>query len=1635
MSLHKLTAGDGYTYLTRQVAVGDATDRGAFGLADYYVEKGESPGRWWGSGLAGVGLAIGDTVTEAQMKSLFGEGRHPEAEAIRVAAVSRGVDPAEAERATRLGLPFRVASGETEFARRVAAAYAEHNVSTGAKWSSPIDAATRARIRTRIAEEMFVARYGRAPADERERHGFVAQQSRQRTTSVAGFDLTFTPVKSVSALWALADGDTAREIERAHAAAVQHTLAWLEENVLFTRRGHHGVRQVRTRGLIATAFTHRDSRAGDPNLHTHVAISNRVQDESGRWLAVDARVLFKANVTLSEHYNTRLEAELGSGLALRFSDRATSGRGRPTREVVGVDARIAEAWSRRRRDIDGRRGELVRQFQADHGRPPTPVEAIALNQQANLETRQAKHSPRSEQEQRDAWAAEAARVMGSADVVRSMVRRCLSPARSPRQVTTLTTEWIATTAERVVRTVEADRATWQVWHLRAEAERQVRYADLPLTEAQTAIDAIVRHATQIDSIAIGDPDPAHRVVVPAPLLREDGTSVYTVHGARRFTSQRILNAETAILEAAARCDGRTVSSEALHVFTAHAEGVHGLSDEQRHLVVRLAGASPRVQVALAPAGTGKTTCMRALADLWTSDGGRVVGLAPSAAAAHQLRESLSPDNDGASSPSLACDTLAKLAWDVENSADPLNGAGINQSTLVIIDEAGMAGTIELATVVQYVVERGGTVRLVGDDRQLASVSAGGIVRDIADRYGAATLTDTRRFTDPVEGAATLALRDGDPTALGFYADHDRLHVGDPAHCAEQAYQAWREDLAAGRSSVLIAPTRELVSELNARAQRDRHDGTKPAPTSLTVELGDGSRAKVGDAVITRRNDRRLPTGATDWVKNGDRWTVTGIEADGSLQLRHAERRSQRITVPAEYAAHHVDLGYATTIHGAQGLTVDTAHAVLAGDEDRSLIYVALTRGRQSNHAYVSTAPGVVAHTNADGPAWHDLVTHPDTLAPPTAIEILTAAIARDPQTESASATSTNDTSPSKLLEMLQIATDRYRDALYVAAERHFGAATVQDLTDHATSRLPGLQDEPAWDALRANLLLTALETARDPVDLLDQAIERQPLDSARDVAAVLSARILDQAAPSLAQPPLPWLPATPAPLATDPIWRNYLAERSTWVADLAARAAQATDIWSDVDSHYAVPGWARPLLDSPDTTLVGDLAIWRAAEDVDTAELAPTGRAIRPGATGREQRALDVRVRAALNDRRSVGLTLPDEVLRDPWLPALELRLGELSMSGVNVQRTVADALDITRPLPAEVPAAALWWRTQRHLAGAGPEDEPHPIESTAYTPDPRWQVDSDTTYDRIVELHATALDYYRSMYPRSWAPAYLTNRLYEGWDQDITDVGCGYAPPGPFALGQHLLARGATEQELLDAGLARHRELPRGRQRLIDTFRDRLVLPLHDPRRPELVVGFVGRRNPNKDDDPYGGPKYLNTRTTAAYAKADNLFGINQLVARPYARPALVEGPLDALAVTLATRGDLIGIAPLGTAITDQQVEILHRHCRHQREGAVLMYDGDDAGVEAALRARRSLEVAKLRTETVLLPGGLDPCQLLHDLGPTTLAEAMRVRRTGTETPRSPHTNLQSGDPASHRLRAAIGQSRDSRRVPRSSR
>ena len=1370
MSLHKLTAGSGYDYLTRQVAAMDATDKGHTGLASYYTEKGETPGVWLGSGMEGIeGLAAGDIVTADHMQSLFGSGHHPLATQrskeldLRIGRDEAG-RPTEADykTAVRLGTPYKVYDNDiSPFRIEVAKRIAALNEAAGLPGDWPVPAADRAKIRTEVAAEFFRAEHSREPADARELAATIAKHSRPKTNAVAGYDLTFSPVKSVSVLWAIADPKTAAVIERAHQAAIKDALDFIESKALFTRQGTNGVRQVDVRGLIATAFTHRDSRAGDPDLHTHVAVANKVQTLDGKWLAIDGRPLHKAVVSASETYNTALERHLVDALGVQFAERPNEdARKRPIREIVGVDPELNRRFSKRRLNVEDRRKVLAAAFQATHGRPPTPVETIQLSQQATLETREAKHEPRSLAEQREAWHREAVEVLGTPQRVKQMVHGALNPKGAARSLAD--SAWFAKTTDRIVATMEGSRSTWQYWHVYAEAQRQVRAANVPTNQVSQVVDLLVSEVLDDHSVSMARP--WDTISEPAELRRADGSSVYTQAGADLFTSSKVLAAEQRLVDAAGRHDGYAVEAASvdLALLESTANGIT-LNAGQATLVREMATSGARLQLAIAPAGSGKTTAMRALASAWTDGGGTIIGLAPSAAAADALRSQIDTQTD----------TLAKLTHSLEQAREtgaamPDWVAGIDSSTLVVIDEAGMADTLSLDAAVSYILERGGSVRLIGDDQQLSAVGAGGVLRDIRATHGALQLTELVRFKDPAEGAASLALREGKAEALGFYLDRDRVHVGDLATMTEEVFAAWQADRAAGLDSIMLAPTRDLVSELNQQARAHRLDGIDPADVAAAGpvrRLADGNEASIGELIITRENDRRLRTSATDWVKNGDRWTVLEIHDGGDLTVQHTQH-GRTVRLPADYVAKATELGYACTVHTAQGVTADTMHGLATGTESRQQLYTMMTRGAHANHVYLEVVGDGDPHS----------VIHPTLVRPLTPTDILESMLARDDAQRSATSLIREHADPATRLGE---AAQRYLDSLYVAAEdllRHetttgVDGSTVNlvDALDTAVETLaPGLSDEAAWPTLRAHLLLLGA-AGENPVDALRAAAGDRELETARDRAAVLDWRLDASGLRNAGAGPLPWMPGIPARMAEDPHWGVYLAQRAHLVEQLAEQ------VHTRAAEQASLPVWAQNGL-RPEAATVADVEVWRAAMQVPVDDRRPTGAPQLQKASATWQRRLNKAVTGdhtpALKEWRQLLYTLAPQVRDDEFTPLLAERLAAMSRAGVTAHqllRTATAPDHPAGPLPDEHAAAAVWWRMARQLTPAVAAQIGDGSHGDSVTTD--WA-------PRLADLFGP--ERAASLQASTWWPALVSNvdhGLQRGWQLEAL-LGAGRTMP-----------------------------------------------------------------------------------------------------------------------------------------------------------------------------------------------------------------------------------------------------------------
>ncbi|MFS0083411.1 MobF family relaxase [Corynebacterium striatum] len=398
MTLRVVNSGTGYEYLLRSVATNDGpTD--APSLSKYYDAKGTPPGRWLGSGLAGLNtenVVQGGEVTESQMAALYGEGLHPDADM----KMSEG----QKIKDVQLGRPFANFTNDVPVLVALRDAERRHRQTTGTLMSKQ----ERAELVQDIGREFFIEEHGVEPQSGREIVNWVNGLKNNVRQSVSGFDLTFSPAKSVSVAWALSDEKTARRIEKLHHQAVKEAMAWAEDNALFTRVGKQGREQVKTKGFVASEFKHYDTRAGDPDLHSHVLVSNKVQTEDGRWLSIDGYTLMKYHQSISHRYDSILNTLLSNQMGYSFTACDHGVNKEPTWEIDGISESLMESFSKRRRDAQPVYKRLVEEFVAARGATPNSVEVGRLWQQAILETRDAKREPESLAELRAGWKAEVA---------------------------------------------------------------------------------------------------------------------------------------------------------------------------------------------------------------------------------------------------------------------------------------------------------------------------------------------------------------------------------------------------------------------------------------------------------------------------------------------------------------------------------------------------------------------------------------------------------------------------------------------------------------------------------------------------------------------------------------------------------------------------------------------------------------------------------------------------------------------------------------------------------------------------------------------------------------------------------------------------------------------------------------------------------------------------------------------------------------------------------------------------------------------------------------------------------------------------------------------------------------------------
>jgi conjugative relaxase-like TrwC/TraI family protein len=1070
VSIRRMTMGSGYKYLMGSVAQSDGASQHTSALTRYYAESGTPPGRFIGQGLAGlgngIGIEAGTQVTEEHLFRMLGMAQ----------------DPLTGE---QLGRPPRAQK----------APYAE-------------------RVRTRIGAETAGLR-----GDEREAKVLkIKTEERIAETkiarAVAGFDLTFSAPKSVSVAWALADGGTQAVIYAAHEQALAYVVAYAEQCVFTSRSGKNGVVQEEIRGVVGAAFDHWDSRAGDPQLHTHVVVMNRAQSEDGAWRTLDSRGMFRATVGLSEMYNGVLSDFLTQALGWGWESARRLHSQVPKYEVAGVPQELQRAFSTRSASIEVATNALIPDFVASHGRSPNSREMLKLRQRATLATRPDKHV-HSLAEQVTGWRNRAQVLLNTDPVpwVATLAGRNDLPLL---RADDLTSEMLTEVGVIAVHVVAEKRSTFSRANVFAEVLRQIHGVRFASADDRMAVVECTVGLALTDVLLISAPELAH---TPARFTRPDGTSKFRARGFEVYTTQALLDAEARLLDA-----GRCTQSPRVAiriVADAVAENLpgraHGLSADQGLAVEQIATSGRVLDVLVGPAGTGKSTTMGGLRAVWERQfgPGTVVGLAPSAAAAQVLADELGVATENTSKwlteqarqpdrlrsidelrarlnragPSMSASMLRKR---IDNLSAEVDKWSLRSRQLVVVDEASLAGTFALDTLTEQARNAGAKVVLVGDWAQLSPVEAGGAFHMLVhDRDLAPELADVRRFTHAWEKAASIDLRVGHPDAVDGYQEHAKIEGGDRDSMLDLLYDAWRVDVGAGRRSLMIASDNDTVTALNKRARA--HRVALGEVRMVGIEAA-GGVIGVGDLVVTRKNNRLLSCGR-GWVKNGDQWLVEEVAADGAVTVARTMGAGmpggRQVVLPADYVRQHVELGYATTAHRAQGRTVDTAHAFVSVTTQREVLYVAATRGRVSNRLYVDTMYDPDADTQHGLPAERD------------AGDVLRQVL----ETRGADLSAT-ETIAADWAEQHGIAAvwAEYDTIAGVAQRDRYDELVTSSCSGMPAEQLEGLRDSPAYGPLLAALRGAAafgLDVERD----LPRLVEGRSLASADDVAAVLHHRV------------------------------------------------------------------------------------------------------------------------------------------------------------------------------------------------------------------------------------------------------------------------------------------------------------------------------------------------------------------------------------------------------------------------------------------------------------------------------------------------------------------------------------------------
>ncbi len=942
------------------------TDAVADNQTDYYFGHGEAAGRWVGSLARDLSLE-GQRVEAEQLERLL-QGLHPltgeellSAQGSNARARSRR--PPEQPEPGVAGEALDVAqvAAQLEVTPRTVQRWLDAGRTVWAKTESAIrePLTSPADVQERLAQ---LERDGTTPEDlprryllgvetdpsrdsKRGRPGWTVPQTevdrlrRQRKPppAQAGWDLVFRPPKSYSVLWAVGGNGLGDAVHTIHHEAVQAALAYLEDAAVRARvtvgsgRGRTRVR-AETRGLVAAAFDHRDSRAGDPLLHTHCVVANLTRLPGGRHLAMDPRGLYRHGLAADAVYQATFRhlAERRLGLV---SEPVVNGWA----DVQGVPREVIDHFSKRSAEIAAETARVG-------------SDSARAREAAALATRDPKNPDRDPVGLHDRWAQEAAALGFDSKALAACLGRTAGRDLTERQIEALfdrlggpsgLTETAATfDRSQVIRSLAG------VLGGSVDGPGLVRLADRFL-----ASDRVV-------------PLSEHRPGQPRARVLDGAGRVVGDLGSAPFTTPEIAAIEARLIHlatGATTASGPSVGAQQVEQVLAARPKLTG---EQRTMVTAVCESAAAVRPVVGYPGAGKTYAMEAAVAAFKEAGVPVLGCAVTAEAAEELAHSTGLSSD---TGVLGCDTIARVLLDLDH---PEFG-GLPPGTAVIVDEASTVSHRDLDRLATHVERAGGTVVLLGDPKQHSAVGPGHFFGWLVNRPGGAvaTLEENLRQRDVVadDGAVVVSLAEERLANVEYregkiaeaLARRDRAGNVVRAATAAELYDAmaadWFVGWQEGSRDPMIATRNSVRAELNARARLLRRaSGELDGPS---LEAGQAEFAE-GEYVVTRKNDRWLRS-ATDsgwYVKNGSRGTVVDVDAErGDLVVDFDGHRgaTHRVRLPHRYvAAGHVEWAYAVTDYGVQGRTLERSRAVLDDTTSAEGAYVATTRGRLENRVYI-----------------------------------------------------------------------------------------------------------------------------------------------------------------------------------------------------------------------------------------------------------------------------------------------------------------------------------------------------------------------------------------------------------------------------------------------------------------------------------------------------------------------------------------------------------------------------------------------------------------------------------------------------------------------------------------------------------